>query len=100
MMKNAEKQRSFDALMKSIATLQARVRGVMTRIKTREIRIAKQHAIQVIQNFARRGLALIEYKRRYRAWLLREVKKELRELDAMRIVEAELRYFYFHEKVI
>ncbi|CAM9115659.1 unnamed protein product, partial [Ectocarpus fasciculatus] len=79
---------------------QAHVRGKVQRRKFRNLRVSAIWATQLLQNLVRKGLAIKEWRRRWRKWKLAEAKREENELDMMRENEQELLYFYFHENAI
>lgn len=83
-------------LNQRILRLQSHVRKFVQMAKFRRFKIAAEWASQVIQNFARRALALRDWKRAVRQFILLEHKRQERELELMREEEVETRYYNMH----
>ena len=95
-----EKARIAEARLKilfgRVVMLQAIARGFTQRMKYRKFKIAAEWASQVLQNFARKALALKRFRRKVKRWVLAERKRQGKELDLMRVAEQESRYYEIH----
>jgi len=80
---------------KGLILTQACIRRTLAVKKYAKTRVTKLFAIQTIQNFVRRGLALKKFKDLVRKRILREGTSELKELDAMKQADKESSYYEY-----